>query len=102
VGAPLADARADVIMLHGRGGTPDDILTLADLFAQSDLTYIAPQATGGSRNVHCRRKVVVSVAGVNSWATTMVRCVLIVVASLVAVYLLIVLVSVMAAYERMP
>jgi phospholipase/carboxylesterase len=48
VGAPLADARAAVIMLHGRGGTADDILTLADLFAQSDLTYIAPQATGGS------------------------------------------------------
>jgi len=47
-GAPLAAARAAVIMLHGRGGTADDILTLADLFAQSDLTYIAPQASGGS------------------------------------------------------
>lgn len=32
----------------------------------------------------------------------MVRCVLIVVASLVAVYLLIVLVSIMAAYEWIP
>lgn len=32
----------------------------------------------------------------------MVRCVLIVVASLVAVYLLVVLVSIMAAYEWIP
>jgi|SRR5262245_16810956 len=47
-GAPLAAARAAVIMLHGRGGTADDILSLADLFAQSDLTYIAPQASSGS------------------------------------------------------
>lgn len=47
-GAPLAGARAVVIMLHGRGGTADHILTLADLFAQSDLAYLAPQAVGGS------------------------------------------------------
>jgi phospholipase/carboxylesterase len=47
-GAPLAGARAVVIMLHGRGGTADDILTLADLFAQSDLAYLAPQAVAGS------------------------------------------------------
>jgi phospholipase/carboxylesterase len=47
-GAPLAGARAVVLMLHGRGGTADDILTLADLFAQSDLAYLAPQAAGGS------------------------------------------------------
>jgi len=38
----------------------------------------------------------------NSWATTIVRCVLIVVALLAAVYLLLVLVSVMAAYEWIP
>jgi phospholipase/carboxylesterase len=47
-GAPLAQARAAVIMLHGRGGTAQDILTLADLFAQPDLAYVAPQAAGGS------------------------------------------------------
>jgi phospholipase/carboxylesterase len=47
-GAPLVGARAVVIMLHGRGGTADHILTLADLFAQSDLAYLAPQAVGGS------------------------------------------------------
>ena len=47
-GAPLAQARAAVIMLHGRGGTADDILTVAELFAQPDLAYIAPQAAGGS------------------------------------------------------
>ena len=39
---------------------------------------------------------------VNSCATTIVRCVLIVIALLAAVYLLLVLVSVMAAYESIP
>lgn len=47
-GAPIAKARAVVVMLHGRGGTADDILALADLFAHSDLGYLAPQAPGGS------------------------------------------------------
>jgi len=47
-GAPLAQARGAVIMLHGRGGTADDILSLAQLFAHPDLAYLAPQAAGGS------------------------------------------------------
>jgi predicted esterase len=45
-GAPLSDARAAVVMLHGRGGSAEDILSLAREFQQADLAYLAPQAPG--------------------------------------------------------
>jgi predicted esterase len=45
-GAPLARARAAAILVHGRGGSAEDILTLADEFAQDDIAYLAPQAAG--------------------------------------------------------
>jgi phospholipase/carboxylesterase len=47
-GAPLARARAVAILVHGRGTSAEDILTLGDEFAQSDIAYLAPQAEGGS------------------------------------------------------
>lgn len=47
-GAPLATARAAMVMLHGRGGTADDILTLAPALGTSDVAYLAPQAAGGT------------------------------------------------------
>lgn len=47
-GAPLARARATVIMLHGRGASAEDMLALADVLAQPDLAYLAPQAAGHS------------------------------------------------------
>jgi phospholipase/carboxylesterase len=47
-GAPLARATGAVIMLHGRGATAQSILSLADVLAFPDLTYVAPQAPGGS------------------------------------------------------
>lgn len=47
-GAALADARAAVVMLHGRGATAASILEVADLFDQPDVAYIAPQAPGGT------------------------------------------------------
>jgi phospholipase/carboxylesterase len=43
-GPPLNNARAAVVMLHGRGGSADDILSLAGALQQADLAYIAPQA----------------------------------------------------------
>src|SRR5215468_8376112 len=43
-GVPLARADKAVIMLHGRGASAADILTLTDHFETSDLAYIAPQA----------------------------------------------------------
>jgi phospholipase/carboxylesterase len=45
-GARLKDARAVVVMLHGRGGSADDILSLAGTLRQADLAYIAPRAPG--------------------------------------------------------
>lgn len=35
-------------MLHGRGGTAEDILTLVPMLGTDDVAYLAPQAAGGS------------------------------------------------------
>lgn len=43
-GAPLSRARAAMILVHGRGATAQDVLQLADVFAQPDVHYVAPQA----------------------------------------------------------
>lgn len=43
-GADLAKARAAMIMLHGRGASAQDILTLSSEFDQTDIAYLAPQA----------------------------------------------------------
>ncbi|MBI1277127.1 MAG: phospholipase [Anaerolineaceae bacterium] len=45
-GAPVESAKAVMIMLHGRGATAEDILTLANEFDQSEFAYLAPQAAG--------------------------------------------------------
>lgn len=45
-GAPLTRAKGAVIMLHGRGASAENILSLADVFAQPDFAYFAPQAAG--------------------------------------------------------
>ena len=45
-GAPLARARAAAVLVHGRGASAEDILTLADEFGQDDIAYLAPQAPG--------------------------------------------------------
>ncbi len=47
-GAPLRRAKAAVVMLHGRGATAGDMLSLAEALAQPDLAYLAPQAAGRS------------------------------------------------------
>ncbi len=47
-GAPLGDARAAVILVHGRGATAESILQLADAFALADVAYLAPQAAGNA------------------------------------------------------
>jgi phospholipase/carboxylesterase len=43
-GAPLSQAKAVMILLHGRGDSAQGILSLAELVAQADLAYLAPQA----------------------------------------------------------
>jgi phospholipase/carboxylesterase len=43
-GAPLYRAKAAVVMLHGRGAEAENMLELAEVLAQPDLAYLAPQA----------------------------------------------------------
>lgn len=45
-GAALENARAAMIMIHGRGASAADILSLASEFKQTELLYLAPQAEG--------------------------------------------------------
>ncbi len=47
-GEPLDRARAVMIMVHGRGATAQDILTVADELAQPGFAYLAPQAAGNT------------------------------------------------------
>jgi len=47
-GAPLTQARAAMIMLHGRGATADSILSLANEFTVDGFAYLAPQAANGT------------------------------------------------------
>jgi hypothetical protein len=51
-GAPLRRAKAAMIMLHGRGALAESMLSLAEVFAQPDIAYLAPQAPGGSWYPH--------------------------------------------------
>ena len=43
-GRPLAEARAALILLHGRGATAESILSLADYLPRANMAYLAPQA----------------------------------------------------------
>ena len=47
-GVPLERARAAVIIVHGRGATAGDILTLADELVATDFDFLAPQAAGNT------------------------------------------------------
>jgi predicted esterase len=47
-GKPLAEARAAVIMVHGRGASPQSILELAQAIPHPDVAYLAPGAVGGT------------------------------------------------------
>ena len=45
-GEPLESAFGAVLMLHGRGATPDDILTLHPALDRASFAFVAPAATG--------------------------------------------------------
>lgn len=47
-GRPLGQGRAALIMIHGRGAGPANILDLATPLAHPEFTYLAPAAGGGS------------------------------------------------------
>ena len=41
-----SDARLTMILVHGRGGSAEDLLNLAAEFDRKDIAYLAPQAAG--------------------------------------------------------
>ena len=45
-GQPLALAKAALVLLHGRGASPEDILALGNELFHPDFAYLAPQAAG--------------------------------------------------------
>lgn len=47
-GAPLSQARAAVIMIHGRGAGPKNIMDLVPAIEYPDVAYLAPGAAGGT------------------------------------------------------
>ena len=48
LGAPLAAARAAVIMIHGRDAAPKNIVDLVPAIEQPEVAYLAPAAAGGT------------------------------------------------------
>lgn len=51
-GAPANRAKAAMILVHGRGASAESMLSLADVFAQPDFAYLAPQAARGTWYPH--------------------------------------------------
>ena len=47
-GAPLAQAKAALVLVHGRGATAESILSLVPEIAQPGYAYLAPQAAGNT------------------------------------------------------
>ncbi len=47
-GLPLKDAKGAIILVHGRGGSAEDIVSLALNFPAKDYYIAAPQATGNT------------------------------------------------------
>lgn len=51
-GAAPEEARAAVVLVHGRGATADGMLDLARALDRPDLVWLAPQAAGGAWYPH--------------------------------------------------
>jgi predicted esterase len=47
-GAPLEGARAAMVMIHGRGGMAESILSIVPLLESTDVAFLAPQAANGT------------------------------------------------------
>ena len=47
-GVPLERARAVMIMVHGRGASAEDILSLSEELTDAEFAYVAPQAAGSA------------------------------------------------------
>ena len=46
MGPEPSAARLTMILVHGRGASAEDVLSLAGEFATTDVAYLAPQAAG--------------------------------------------------------
>lgn len=51
-GAPLEAAEAAIVLVHGRGATPESMLPLAEALGREDIHYLAPRATGNTWYPH--------------------------------------------------
>jgi predicted esterase len=51
-GAPLEEAKAALIMIHGRGGAAQDILSLVSYMDRPGFAYLAPQAASNTWYPH--------------------------------------------------
>src|SRR5687767_7556690 len=47
-GAKLSEARAAMVMIHGRGASAHDILSLSRELGRPEFAYLAPEAAGGA------------------------------------------------------
>ena len=47
-GVAIADARLAAVLIHGRGASAEDILSLSQEFSADDVAYLAPQAAGNT------------------------------------------------------
>lgn len=47
-GPPLGESPVVVILIHGRGASPANILELAPAIGRTDITYLAPAASGNT------------------------------------------------------
>src|ERR671920_160638 len=47
-GVPLAEARAAMVMIHGRGASAESILALSRELDSPEVAFLAPQAAGGT------------------------------------------------------
>ena len=47
-GPPVSEARLVAILIHGRGASAEDILSLSQQLRATDVAYLAPQAAGHS------------------------------------------------------
>lgn len=47
-GEPLGSAHAAMLLVHGRGASAEDIMTVGAELKQPGFTYLAPQAAGGA------------------------------------------------------
>lgn len=47
-GKPLTEAKAAMILVHGRGATAQSILELASVLPHPEIAYLAPQAAGNT------------------------------------------------------